>query len=151
MRCASIVHDVVQFMSIFSGSLRLLSTGSTGRKNTVCFLLKIWPPGINPELMMECKLLCHTRHDKCAWRIRPESWTLSFSEGPMRLRLERPSKARRYNNSPEELLQHWSTFLLLLSCFSSTCRQTNDDNTRNNSKDDLFFSRIQLSPSFFSR
>ena len=30
--------------------------GSTGRKNTVCLLLKFWPPSIHPELMMESKL-----------------------------------------------------------------------------------------------
>ena len=34
-------------------------------------------------------------------------------------------------------------FLLLLPCFSSICRQTNDDNTRNVSEDCLWFSRIQ--------
>ena len=45
--------------SIFSGSLCSLSIGSTGRKNTVCRLLKFWPPGTNPELMMECKLIAH--------------------------------------------------------------------------------------------
>ena len=45
--------------SIVSGSLWFLSMGSTNRKNTVCRLLKFWPPGINPELMMECKLIAH--------------------------------------------------------------------------------------------
>ena len=29
------------------------------QKNTVCLLLKFWPPGVNPELMMECKLIAH--------------------------------------------------------------------------------------------
>ena len=42
--------------SIVSGSLRSLSKGSTARKNTVCLLLKIWPHGINPELMVESSL-----------------------------------------------------------------------------------------------
>ena len=28
------------------------------QKNTVCLLLKFCPPGINPELMMECKIDC---------------------------------------------------------------------------------------------
>ena len=45
--------------SVVSGSLCSLSIGSTGRKNTVCRLLKFWPPGINPELMMESKLIAH--------------------------------------------------------------------------------------------
>ena len=45
--------------SIVSGSLWFLYMGSTGRKNTVCLLLKFWPPGINPEWMMECKLIAH--------------------------------------------------------------------------------------------
>ena len=39
--------------------LLVLSTGSTNRKNTVCLLLKFWPPSINPELMMECKSIAH--------------------------------------------------------------------------------------------
>ena len=47
------------FMSIVSRSLWFLSMGSTGRKKTVCLLLKICPPGINPELMMKCKLIAH--------------------------------------------------------------------------------------------
>ena len=37
----------------------VLSTGSTSRKNTVCLLLKFCPPGINPELMIECELFAH--------------------------------------------------------------------------------------------
>ena len=40
-------------------SLCSLSIRSTSRKNTVCLLLKFWPPGINPQLMMECKLIAH--------------------------------------------------------------------------------------------
>ena len=31
--------------------------GCTKQKNTVCLLLNFCPPGINPELMMECKLI----------------------------------------------------------------------------------------------
>ena len=57
--------------SIVSGSLCSLSIGSTGKWNTVCLFLKFWPPGINPELMMECKLL-HIQRDKCTRRNRPE-------------------------------------------------------------------------------
>ena len=37
----------------------------------------------------------------------------------------------------------FSCFLLLLPCFSSTCRQTNDDKTQNDPDDCLSFSRIQ--------
>ena len=45
--------------SIVSRCLRSLSKGSTNRKNTVCLLLKIWRPGINLELMMECRLIAY--------------------------------------------------------------------------------------------
>ena len=31
----------------------------TDVKNTVCLLLNVCPPGINPEFMMECKLTAH--------------------------------------------------------------------------------------------
>ena len=37
----------------------------------------------------------------------------------------------------------FSCFFLFLSCCSSNCRQTNDDNTRNESEDCLVFSRFQ--------
>ena len=42
-----------------SGSLCSLFIGSTSMENTVCLLLKFCPPRINPELMMECKLIAH--------------------------------------------------------------------------------------------
>ena len=45
--------------SIVSTSLWFLSMGSTGRKNTLCLLLNFWSAGINPKLMMECKLIAH--------------------------------------------------------------------------------------------
>ena len=45
--------------SIISGSLCALLIGCTDVKNTVCLLLKFCPPGINPEFMMECKLIAH--------------------------------------------------------------------------------------------
>ena len=45
--------------SIVSGSLCSLSIRPTSRKSTVCQLLKFCPPSINPELMMECKLIAH--------------------------------------------------------------------------------------------
>ena len=45
------------FRSILFGSLCSLFIGSTDVKNTVCLLLKFCPPGINPEFVMECKLI----------------------------------------------------------------------------------------------
>ena len=74
--------------------LLFLSMGSTGRKNTVCLLLKFWPPGINPELMMECKLIAHPMW----WKYSKKSLginALSCNEGSMRLRPEWPWRARR--------------------------------------------------------
>ena len=47
------------FKSISSGSLCSLFMGSTDVHNTVCLLLKICPPGINPEFTMECNLIAH--------------------------------------------------------------------------------------------
>ena len=60
------IHRVLMFLPlillvacgtrcILFGSLCSLFIGSTDVKNTVCLLLKFCPPGINPELMMECK------------------------------------------------------------------------------------------------
>ena len=89
--------------SIVSGSLCSLSIGSTGRKNTVCLLLKICPPGINPELMMECKLIAHP---------------ISCNEGSLRLRPEWPWRARRYSIVPEESAHYWS----FLVSSSSSCQ-----------------------------
>ena len=40
-------------------SLWLLSIRSISKKNTVCLLLELWPPGIIPELMIDCKLNAH--------------------------------------------------------------------------------------------
>ena len=45
--------------SILSRSLYSLFIGCTEVKDAVCRLLKICPPGVNPELMMECKLIAH--------------------------------------------------------------------------------------------
>ena len=96
--------------SITSGSLWLLSIGSPGRKNTVCLLLKLWPPGINPELMIECKLKAHP-----TWFLywKKPSWitTLSCNEGWIRLRLECPWRARKYTIVPEESVQYWNLLL----------------------------------------
>ena len=42
------------------GSLCSLSMGFTAVKTTVCLsLLEFCPPGINPEFVMECKLIAH--------------------------------------------------------------------------------------------
>ena len=42
------------------GALCSLTMGFTAVKNTVCLsLLKLCPPGINPEFVMECKLIAH--------------------------------------------------------------------------------------------
>ena len=43
----------------------------------------------------------------------------------------------------------FSFLLLLLPCCQSTCRQTNDDNTRHVSEDNLLFSSIQSLDHFF--
>ena len=46
--------------SSLHGSLYSLSMGFTARQNTVCLsLLKFCLPGINPEFVMECKLIAH--------------------------------------------------------------------------------------------
>ena len=67
------IHSVLMFLllfwwcharrgasrSILFGSLCSFFVGSTDMKNTVCLLLKFCPPDINPEFMMECKLIAH--------------------------------------------------------------------------------------------
>ena len=114
-------------------------------KNTVCLLLKCCPPGINPEFMMECKLIAHPiwqMHSKKLFGIN----TLSWNEKPTRLRPEWPWRARRYRISClDGSVQYWYRFLFpaTLPCFSSICRQTNDDNAGNISEDNLLISRIQ--------
>ena len=79
------------------------------------------------------------------WKKPLRITTLSCKVGTMRLRPEWPWRARKYKITPDESVQYgiFSCFLLLLPCFSSTCRQTNDDNTRNVSEDRLLFFRIQ--------
>ena len=59
------------FKSIVSGSLWFLSMGSTGRKNTVCLLLKFWPPVSIPNWRWNVNWL-HIQHDKCPGRSRSE-------------------------------------------------------------------------------
>ena len=53
------MQDVVRPGQLLFGSLCSLFIGSTDVKNTVCLLLKICPPGTNPEFVMECKLKAH--------------------------------------------------------------------------------------------
>ena len=45
------------FNSIVSRCLCSLSKGSTNRKNTLCLLLNICGPGVNPGFMMKCELI----------------------------------------------------------------------------------------------
>ena len=70
--------------------------------------------------------------------------TVSCRVGSIRVRPEWPWRARRYKIILEQSVQYWYLFLFLLPCFSSTCRQTNEDNTGNVSEDYLLFSRILL-------
>ena len=48
MHCARIALDVVQRSQYVQDLCDLSSLGSTGKKNTVCLLLKFWPPSTNP-------------------------------------------------------------------------------------------------------
>ena len=48
MLYACIVHDAVHSSRSHQDLLWFLSIGSTSRKNTVCFLLELCPPNINP-------------------------------------------------------------------------------------------------------
>ena len=96
--------------SIVSGSLWFLSMGSTSMKNTVCLLLKFCLLGINPELMMECKLIAHPTwqmYSKNSFGIN----TLSCSSGSMELRPEWPWRARRYKIALDESVQYGYLFL----------------------------------------
>ena len=87
----------------------------------------------------------HLQRDKCTWRNRPESrhcpvmkdqWDCVLNDleklGSTRLLL-----MNQYNTGI------FSCFLLLLPSFSSTFRQTHDDNTQNDPEKNLLFSRIQ--------
>ena len=65
------IHRVLMFLPYFllvpkvhstlitSGSWCSFFIGSTIVKNTVCLFLKFSPPVINPEFVMECKLIAH--------------------------------------------------------------------------------------------
>ena len=113
---------------MFSGSLCSLFIGCTDVKNTVCLLLKFCRPGINPEFMMECKLIAHPMW----WMYSKKSFgidTLSCNEWSMRL--------RRYN------IEIFSCFLRLLPFDSSTFHQTNVESTQIRFEDNPLISRIQ--------
>ena len=56
---AILVVEQAVLKSMLFGSLCSLFKGSTDVKNTVCLLFKFCPPGINPEFLMECKLIAH--------------------------------------------------------------------------------------------
>ena len=60
-----------------------------------------------------------------------------------RLLIRSSYRCTRLLQTTQYNIEIFSCVLLLLPCFSSTCRQTNDDNTRNVSEDCLWFSRIQ--------
>ena len=72
-------------------------------------MLKFWPPGINPELMMECKLIAHPT---CFKNLKKPSriMTLSCDEASIRLRPEWPWRAQRYRIVTEESEQYWNLF-----------------------------------------
>ena len=120
------------FKSITSGSLWFLSIGSTRRKNTVCLLLRLWPPGINPELTIECKLIAHPTW-YMYWKKPLGITTLSCKVGSIRLRPEWPWRSRRYKIIPDESVQYWYLFLfpppfaIVLFHFSSSQEEKQDD------------------------
>ena len=56
---AGTMQDVVWSSQSDSDLCDPYSSGSTDVKNTLCLLLKFCPPGINPEFVMECKLIAY--------------------------------------------------------------------------------------------
>ena len=103
--------------SIVSRSLWFLFTRPTSRKNTVCpSPLEFQPPGINPELMMECKLIAHPTW-QMYWKKPSGIITLSCHERSMRLRPEWPSRAWRSRISrSDESAQYWYFLVAPASC-----------------------------------
>ena len=77
---------------------------------------KIWPPGINPELMMECKLIAHPTW-YMYWKKLLWITTLSCKVGSMRLRPEWRWRARRYKDCSYRI----STILVYFLVSSSSC------------------------------
>ena len=56
------VHDVVWSDQALFDLGDSCAMGFTAVKNTVCLsLLEICPPSINPEFVMECKLIAHPK------------------------------------------------------------------------------------------
>ena len=72
MRYAGIVHDVVQWKSIFAGSWCPLSLGSIGKKNTICLLLEFGPPSIKSIVDDRMKIKKHIQYGKYVGRIHSE-------------------------------------------------------------------------------
>ena len=50
------------------------------QKEYVCLLLKLWLPGINPELMTECKLIAHPTWQHCLVMKDQWDWVLKDLE-----------------------------------------------------------------------
>ena len=130
--------------SILSGSLWFLSMGPQAERIlSVCCSNFDFPVSF-PNWCWNANWL-HIRHDKCIGRNRQEQWhcPVKWDQWDCVLKdLEEFGGTRLF------LLNQYNTgifscFLLLLPCFSSIFRQTNDDNTRSVSEDCLCFSRIQ--------
>ena len=73
-------------------------------------MFKFWPPSINPESMMECKLIAHPTWWIC-WKKLLGRTALYCRVGSTRLRPEWPWRARRHTIIPEESVQYWYIFL----------------------------------------
>ena len=120
-------HVFCLYHASLYGSLCSLSMGFTAVKNTVCLsLFEFCPPGINSELMMECKLIAHP---------------YSCSEGSIAVL-----------NDVEELgdkeflvltsqcnIEIFSCFLRLSPLYSSTFDQTNFESSQIRSEDNQSF------------
>ena len=152
--------------SITSWCLCSLFIGSTDVKNTVCLLLKFYPPNVSPEFMME------TRRDetKC-WLSKSEKRYLWWSVNWSHIRCDKCTRRHRSEllhcpvmkdqwdcvlNDFEELgikeflvmmdqynIAIFSCFLHLLSLYSSTLRQTIVEIAQGRSEDTPLISRIQ--------
>ena len=113
--------------------------------DTVCLLLKFWPPRINPELTTECTLIAHPTW-QMYWKKPLGLITLSCKVGSIRLRPELALQTSEVQDGSwwiSTITGIFSCFLLLLPCCASTFRQSNDDKTQNDPEDNLLFSRIQ--------
>ena len=119
--------------------------GSTGRKNTVCLLLKICPPGIDPEFMMECKLIAHpswnctrrNRSELIHCRAMKDQWDCVLND------LEELGDKEFLVLVYQCNIEIFSCFLRLLPLYSSTFHQTNVESEQNRSEDSSSISRIQ--------